>query len=99
MSYIDDISEALVRVLTQASDGSPEKFAGYAANRNFWIAEAKHCLDVINGYGDRFERMKRASQASHPPKIIDWTIIPISEPSMKASDLTKQRSKVREATE
>jgi hypothetical protein len=62
MSYAIDISAALVNVLKHASGGPAEKFAGYAANRDFWVAEAQHCLDVIAGYDVRFARMKEASE-------------------------------------
>jgi len=61
MTYIEEISSALVRVLTHACDGEPQRFAGYAANAGFWIGEAKHCLDVIDGYQDRFDRLRKAT--------------------------------------
>jgi hypothetical protein len=96
MSYIDDICNALATVLNRATDGRPERFAGYAANRDFWIAEAAHCLEVIQGYGDRYKRMKQASESSHPVKY-DWPTIPISERSMSNSDLSRARGLVREA--
>ena len=99
MSYINDISGALVRVLSRASDGPPERFAGYAANRVFWVAEARHCIAVIDGYSERFERMRRTSQASHPPRLVDWPTIPISEPSMTGRDLSKARKQVQDALE
>ncbi|MSR59161.1 MAG: hypothetical protein EXS05_16220 [Planctomycetaceae bacterium] len=34
------------------------------ANFDFWTAEVKHCLCVIDGYHDRFEKMK-AAQLKH----------------------------------
>jgi hypothetical protein len=34
--------------------------AGYWANRDFWLAEFQHLLDVIAGYDDRLAKMTRA---------------------------------------
>jgi len=34
------------------------------ANLDFWLAESLHCLGVIDGYRQRFERLK-AAQAIH----------------------------------
>jgi hypothetical protein len=62
-SYIDEIASALTRVLTVACDGTPDKFAEYSANAEFWVAEARHALDVIDGYERRFENMKHAAQS------------------------------------
>lgn len=61
MTYIDEISSALVRVLTHACDGPPDRFAGYAANADFWVGETRHCLDVIDGYDKRFRKLKVAT--------------------------------------
>jgi hypothetical protein len=61
MTYIDEISSALVRVLTHACDGPPDRFAGYAANAEFWVGEVRHCMDVIDGYDKRFHKLKAAT--------------------------------------
>jgi len=98
MSYIDEICGALISVLKHAADGPPERFAGYAANREFWVSEAVHCLEVIAGYEERFARMKAASEESRPHKV-DWPMKPISEPSMRSGDLSKARDRVREVVQ
>jgi hypothetical protein len=36
------------------------QLAGQVANLDFWLAEARHWLDVIDGYRPRFERLKAA---------------------------------------
>lgn len=66
MTYIDEISGSLLRVLTVACDGPPHRFAGYAANADFWVDEARHCLDVIGGYEKRFRAMKSATDRYEP---------------------------------
>jgi hypothetical protein len=43
------------------------QLAGHVANLDFWLAEARHCLDVIDRYRPRFERLK-AAQAAHVAK-------------------------------
>ena len=43
------------------------QLAGHVANLDFWLAEARHCVDVIDGYRPRFERLK-AAQAAHVAK-------------------------------
>jgi hypothetical protein len=96
MSYIDDISKALLLVLDHASDDSPEAFAGYATNRDFWVAETAHCLAVIQGYDERFQRMKEASEASDPPKM-DWPTIPVSKASVSGKELRQVRTKLRDS--
>ena len=90
MSYAIEIGVALVNVLKHACDGSNEYFAGYAANRRFWVAEARHCLDVITGYDERFQRMTEASKAFRGPKF-DWPTIPIERRSTRSTDLSAMR--------
>ena len=61
-SYIDRLCAALTDVLERAASGSADRLAGYAANIDFWIDEAEHCLRVIEGYQDRFQRFEEAQQ-------------------------------------
>jgi hypothetical protein len=63
MSYIDDISNPLIKTLERSTTLPLHQLAGHAANLDFWMDEAKHCLNVIDGYAQRFERMKKAQQA------------------------------------
>lgn len=63
MSYIDDICNPLIKTLERSASLPSHQLAGHAANLDFWMDEAKHCLLVIDGYPERFERMKKAQQA------------------------------------
>ena len=94
MSYINDICTSLTTVLTHACNASEEYFAGFAANRDFWIAEARHCLEVIDGYQGRFQKMAEGSGSCKPHKV-DWPTIPIAKSSMSADDLREARQQVR----
>lgn len=40
------------------------QLAGQVANLDFWMAQVRHCQQVIDGYGERFSRLKDA-QAKH----------------------------------
>jgi hypothetical protein len=86
MSYVGEVTNALVKVLTHAADGSEEKFAGYAANRAFWVDEVRHCLDLIDGYWQRFEWMRKASQA-HSTWADIWVPARITAPSTRNDEL------------
>ena len=61
-TYIDRLCGALTDVLERAVAGSADRLAGYAANVDFWIDEAEHCLRVIDGYETRFDRFHEAQQ-------------------------------------
>jgi hypothetical protein len=71
MTYIDGISEALVRVLANACDGEPTRFERYAANAAFWADEVRHCLDVIAGYEWQFKAMRAAPSARRPANVME----------------------------
>jgi hypothetical protein len=38
------------------------QLAGHVANLAFWMAEVRHCLQVLDGYGKRFRLMKAAQE-------------------------------------
>jgi hypothetical protein len=61
-TYIDRLCGALTDVLERAAGGSADRLAGYAANIDFWIDEAEHCLRVIDGYEERYLRFHEAQQ-------------------------------------
>jgi hypothetical protein len=96
VNYIDEICQALVRVLTRACEGPPHRFVGYAANVEFWAAEARHCLNVIAGYEERFKRMRDASTEKEPPRR-DWSFGPHITTSTKSSDRSAARQQVLDA--
>jgi hypothetical protein len=50
----------------------PHQLAGQAANLDFWLAQVRHALRVIDGYGVRFVRMEGGQQhyvAAHDTKL------------------------------
>jgi hypothetical protein len=51
---------------------NPHQLAGQAANLDFWLAQVRHALEVIDGYGVRFVRMEAGQQqyvATHDTKL------------------------------
>ena len=75
--------------------------AGYAANVEFWIGEAEHCLRVIDGYEERFNRFETAQQevvaARGQMKFDERRWIPPPQqvnPTSTADDLKRARRQV-----
>jgi hypothetical protein len=58
MSYVEDITEALIGTLTYVGGLPAEKLAGHAANLEFWVGEVRHASDVIDGYRERFKKLQ-----------------------------------------
>ena len=60
--YLEETCGALTRVLNHACQLHAHRLAGYAANMDFWMAEVRHCLDLVAGYGPRFDKLKKATK-------------------------------------
>jgi hypothetical protein len=60
MAYSIDISRSLANQLAKFVTINRHQLAGQAANLDFWIGEFRHCLQVLDEYKSRFERMKSA---------------------------------------
>ncbi|HLN26351.1 MAG TPA: hypothetical protein VK395_01250 [Gemmataceae bacterium] len=58
------IEQKATRQLAKFATFNPHQFAGQVANLGFWLAEVRHRLAVIDGYAERFERLK-AAQKKH----------------------------------
>ncbi len=60
MPYSLDLANVLVGQLTRFAKFNRHDLAGRLANLDFWVAEVSHCVEVIDNYRARFERMKAA---------------------------------------
>jgi len=100
MPYVEDISEPLIGTLTYASGLPAQKLAGHAANLDFWIGEVKHALEVIDGYGERFKKLKDGERIAtqqigvefrpfHPDKLL--------RPGVRDHDLKELRRRLTES--
>jgi hypothetical protein len=58
--YSIDIATLLAVQIKKFVTLNPHQLVGHVANLDFWIAEVGHCLKVIDGYQQRFERLKTA---------------------------------------
>ncbi len=65
--YSSDIADLLTSQLARFVTLNRHQLAGQVANLAFWLAEVRHCLEVIDGYEARFERLK-AAQMNHAAK-------------------------------
>lgn len=54
MAYSSDITKTLTVQVTKFVTLNRHQLAGHVANLGFWVAEVRHCLDVIDGYNRRF---------------------------------------------
>jgi hypothetical protein len=63
MSYSSQIADLLAAQLTKFVTLHRHQLAGQAANLDFWLVEIRHSLAMIDGYRERFERMKAAQEA------------------------------------
>ena len=64
MAYSSELTDLLTAQLKRFASLNRHQLAGHVANLDFWLGEARHCLDVIDGYWPRFRRLK-AAQAAH----------------------------------
>jgi hypothetical protein len=64
MAYSTDLADLLAALLAKFVTLNRHQLAGQAANLDFWLDEAAHCLAVLDGYNARFERL-RSAQMKH----------------------------------
>ena len=75
MAYLTEISKILADQLTKFATLNRHQLAGQAANLDFWCDELQHCLEVIDGYKSRFERMKAAqTQYAADHKTVEYDL-------------------------
>ncbi len=69
MSFATDLAKLVDYQLWRFTKVNKYQLAGQAANIDFWLAQVRHCFEVIDGYGERFQRLKNAEAdyfAKHP---------------------------------
>ena len=62
MSYTEEIVRPLIETLSKTAGLPTFQLAGHVPNLDFWIAEVRHALAVIDGYPKRFEDMVAAQR-------------------------------------
>ena len=62
MSYSTDVARLLTDQLKRFVSLRVHQLAGQVENLDFWLAEVRHALSVIDGYGVRFVRLHDAQE-------------------------------------
>src|SRR5262245_16678031 len=62
VSFSTDIAELVTDQVKRFVTLNRHQLAGHVANLDFWTAEVRHCLQVLDGYGKRFQLMKAAQE-------------------------------------
>lgn len=60
MSYSTDMAKLVAEQLSRFVTLNRHQLAGQVENLDFWLAEVRHALGVIDNYGVRFVRMASA---------------------------------------
>jgi hypothetical protein len=62
VSFSTDIAELVTDQFSRFVTLNRHQLAGHVANLDFWTAQVRHCLQVLDGYGKRFRLMKAAQE-------------------------------------
>lgn len=62
MSFATDMAGLVAGQLSRFVTLNPHQLAGQVENLDFWLAEVRHALAVIDGYGVRFVRLQAAQE-------------------------------------
>jgi hypothetical protein len=72
VSFSTDMAGLVADQLSRFVTLNRHQLAGQVANLDFWLAQVRNALDVIDGYGVRFVRMSAAQEhyvAAHDTKL------------------------------
>ena len=106
MSFSENMAQVVADQMERFVTLNRHQLAGHVANLDFWIAQTRHVLQVIDGYQERFRRLK-AGQADHvathgttvlPPFGPDHIGSPELPRRMPDSDLRNARRAAADAT-
>ncbi|MEM9412959.1 MAG: hypothetical protein AAGA30_17750 [Planctomycetota bacterium] len=96
MSYVDELTFSLVRVLDHATFYDDIRMVGYAANLDFWIGEIRHCLDCIQNYESRQRKLIAARKDYLVQRELDLDPILLT-PATTPDELRKLENRVTSA--
>ncbi|MBL9147321.1 MAG: hypothetical protein JNM94_01370 [Phycisphaerae bacterium] len=63
LKYSIERASLLAEQLRQLASRHPHQLAGHAANLDFWVGEVSDSLRALDGYNERFRRMRAAQLA------------------------------------
>jgi hypothetical protein len=64
VSFSTDLARLVAKQIDRLVTLNRHQLAGQAANLDFWLGKARNAVEVIDGYGRRFGRLK-AAHADH----------------------------------
>jgi hypothetical protein len=64
MAFSTDLAKLVTDQLSRFVTLNRHQLAGQVTNLDFWLAEVRHALDVLDGYHKRFQQLK-AGQSKH----------------------------------
>lgn len=67
--YMQELCDALTRVLDRCAQLDRHRLAGYVQNVDFWVSEIQHRLLLIDGYIERRRKMVAAINAAYQHDI------------------------------
>ena len=91
-TYVEETARTLARTLEHAAGLPAVRLAGYAANVDFWLAEVRHCLDVIKGYAARYRQFEDAQLTYAEQR--GWRSMPEVSPSSTNAERNEARRAV-----
>ena len=62
MSFSTDLARVVSDQLSRFVTLNRHQLAGQVANLDFWMSQARHALETLDGYGVRFIRMETAQE-------------------------------------
>lgn len=89
MSFSTDMAKLVADQLSRFVTLNRHQLAGQAANLDFWVAQARHALEVIDGYEQRFRRLK-AGQAGYVREH-DTKVSLLFDPDIQAAPAPPRR--------
>ncbi len=60
MSFSENMAKVVADQLARFVTLNTHQLAGHVANLDFWVSQARHALEVIDGYEPRFRQLKAA---------------------------------------
>jgi hypothetical protein len=64
MSFSTEMAKLVADQISRFVTLNRHQLAGQVANLDFWLGEVLHAMEVLDGYGKRFQRLK-TGQAKH----------------------------------
>jgi hypothetical protein len=74
MAFSSDIAKLVSDQLVRFVSLNRHQLAGQVANLDFWLAQVRNALDVLDGYQKRFDKMRSGQEqyvAAHGTKVFD----------------------------